>query len=364
MNPAATRCLLLSAGLLLGGCNPLDLGENEQPKPAPAAPPQTRATAAWTCTELAAGGAFVCRAGGVVVTARMQRLILPLTPADVQRAAAVTKAPQTARAAEALARTIADVVSNTVVGRMVRIEPPPGPGQALLTGKLSLSDGTDIGASLVRSGYALIAPEEYEQAGNTYREYQQLALEAARGLWASSGVLSNTFTASARVALSQVPRVSSRAAIRKLSPYHADDLFRAPANDDTGSPEASRMVGMLCTAVVSVVTCGAPRDYDAAAGLRLRVLAQENSGPLASFAPATVDPVEEAIVLRGGTTNTVALVSAAQELYQTVRANNVPVYSGHIAIGYEVYLTVGGETVFSQQGAFDKNATLVFIGVN
>jgi len=318
------------AAMTLSGCDLLTF-INEPSKKPPAPKPRTRH---WVCEAVLAPNCLVCSADGRVVTVTLAHVVVPGGVPRKETAEALSAYGVTNAIAERLAVAAFREVTNRLACGVVSLSPSPEPGQRTLRARMATGAGDELAAVLLERGLAVIDHSGSEAVPPVYTDLQQHAADTEQGIW-TIGV-----SAGRRFAVRGSVRVEREAS-------------RAKANDI----ERTTSVRARCVASVTVTAAGPPKPHTLVVSLTPKTKANDNSGPLDTFAARQAPAVTRTVTVEGGSNATVSFDTEACELTRVTRAGR-DVFTGSFIVGYDLAVTCEGATVFRHSGTFDDARTI------
>lgn len=346
----------ISLAVLLTGCDPLSILDVE---PRFKDKERTQELPPWVCARILEPNRYIFTGKGQVVTVTLAHVVVPNMGTNAANNIIRTRTEISRHKLESVAREVRHVIEETLDQKHCALEPEPAPGQTEMETVVVLASGIDFNAFLVKYGMALTDPAAGTNMPGVYNEFQLRAIDFGKGIWSAPVKVNDRFTIDCSALISRfeegrglynVPDILRR--------FHSPDLIRAPRYVMDSSSETESSTEMECSATITVIASGPPKEYDVSISFRPVVTANEYSGPLESFKPIEMNWEKDGFYIRGGETNTITIIYDPLELSRVIRGADISVYSGYLIIGYEIQLSSEEKVLYTTSGTFDPAVTL------
>jgi len=349
---AAAAVALALLAWLCSACDPLSFLDT--PTAAKPKPPHTPARV-WDCHAVLAADTFLCSADRRIVTVRLAHVLVPGAADEAGLRALAQRTMASREQLAACGQRANDLVTTMLAGQQLVLEPDPYATPGMVTARVKLYGGIDVGQRLVQEGLAMLVA--VSNAPAAYRDDELRAIETERGIWQPVLSADQRFTVAAQVSLQRVGRPVAEEPALALPPLHARDLVQPPPLNFDDTEEESGNAAMYCHAAVTISAAGPPKEHELIISLQPLVKGTDLSGPLESFERMEAPATEQSLTLRGGETARTDVATESQELYRVMRANR-EIYSGYLIDGYVLRVYCEGAIIYSSRDTFDPARTL------
>jgi hypothetical protein len=348
--------VMANLAVLLTGCDPLSILDIE---PQFKDKKSTQELPPWVCVRILEPNRYVFTGKGQVVTVTLAHVVVPVTGTNTANETIRARTEISRPKLASVAREVRRVIEETLNQKHCALEPEPAPGQSEMETVVVLASGIDFNAFLIQYGMALADPSAAPGMPDKYNEFQLRAIDFGKGIWSAPVKVNDRFTIDCAVSIARFEEGRGLYNVPDtLRRFHSPDLIRAPRYVMDSNSETESSTEMECSATVTVIASGPPKEYDVSIALRPTVSANEYSGPLESFKPIDMNWEKDGFYIRGGETNTITIIYDPLELTRVIRGAGIEVYSGYLITGYEIQLSSEEKVLYTTSGTFDPAISL------
>jgi hypothetical protein len=347
---------IMCLSVLLTGCDPLSLLDVE---PQFKDKKSTQELPPWVCVRILEPNRYIFTGKGQMVTVTLAHVVVPAIGTNAANNMIRSRTEISPHKLESVAREVHHVIEETLDQKHCALEPEPVPGQSEMETVVVLASGIDFNAFLVKYGMALTDPAAGTNMPGVYNEFQLRAIDFGKGIWSAPVRINDRFTIDCSAFIRRFEEGRGLYNVPDtLRRFHSPDLIRAPRYVMDSNSETESSTDMECSATVTVIASGPPKEYDVSISFRPTVSANEYSGPLESFKPLEMNWEKDGFYIRGGETNTLTIMYDPLELTRVIRGAGIEVYSGYLITGYEIQLSSEEKVLYTTSGTLDPALTL------